>query len=328
MVAAPAELNERFCLAAFEDGGILLDLHGGGYYQVNATGAWLLERTLAEGIEAAAQAGAARWRVSAETTRADIEKMLSPQGELPGKPGHPQLSFEAEPGRIVLFWEGVPAIEASGVQPALRLLWPDASRAGAFVHMILPKAAALVGLDVVHASAVQVKDLVIAFSGVSGAGKSTTAGSVAAAGGLKLVEDILVLAPGDRAAIVLGAEERFVSWKARASAALQQGETAALTELRGMDHGNTMPIGAILFLDATRRAGDRFNLQRLSRPEAAVAALENAFVGSVTPAAWRRHLAAAMRVASQAKAYRITAPLGLDALRQAAGNLYSTISAS
>src|SRR5206468_12508877 len=108
-----------------------------------------------------------------------------------------------------------------------------------YVRSLAPKLLFLRGLTVLHASACAAAGQLVAFSGTSQAGKTTTARAFADAGAALVAEDLVVLAPGSaRPEVALEGEARVRAWASATAAALAGGARAAASrELAGAAEG-------------------------------------------------------------------------------------------
>jgi hypothetical protein len=229
--------------------------------------------------------------------------------------------------RIVL------TLDASGRR--LRLCVPAETLRFALVdylRAVTPKLLTLRGTTVLHASACLLPDGLCAFSGRSGAGKTTTAHAFRAAGCELIAEDLLVLAgDGDeRPRVLVDGERRAHAWARDAAARL----AAAPAEVLACDAvasaaapGPSHPLAAIWFVDAGRRRGDQLTRRRLTVIDGALALMANNFLGADDTPSWRRHVRDTLAIAARVSLWEATPPSGLDQLAAAARG-YATKTAS
>jgi hypothetical protein len=137
----------------------------------------------------------------------------------------------------------------------------------------LPVAALLQGLELFHASAVQVDGRVVAFSGASGAGKTTIAARLLLAGATFLADDVLALEregdvvvahPGP-ALINLREPNTFVDLDERARLGIELGRDEGGVRLRVRRKALAGPLHAIYLL-RRRTGGGGVRLKRLTPP--------------------------------------------------------------
>ena len=200
-----------------------------------------------------------------------------------------------------------------------------------YVRAVTPKLLHLRGVTVLHASACLLPEGLAAFSGNSGAGKTTTARAFAAAGARLISEDLVVLTPGSRTATVcVDGERRAHAWAAAAADALGNAFEAehdcdGLSEVSSP--GAEIPLAAIWFVDRSRRKGSALQQRPFTAIDGTLALLGNNFLGSDSPESWRRHVRETHAIASQLALWEVTMPDGLDRLAGAA-RAYATKTAS
>lgn len=315
-----------FALERFEEGGVLLHLHTGGCFRLNATAAEICADLLAgEGAEAIATKLAARFEIPRERARADVFATLRALEELPiRKEIEEPLRYDATgPAHRVLVGEE-PVLRIHPERAVIELFEPTASAQAIrdAVDGVVPKLLALRGLSTLHASAVREGEKVRAFSGPSGAGKTTTARLFAKRGRELVSEDLVVLRfEAGAPLVVLSAEARARAFSQRAKDAFERDPRAALdfSSLDELATGSTLPLESIWFLDASRREGAEIQLARLDRPDAVAALLGNLFLATMEPSDWQQALATLSKLAGKIEASAATMPAGLEALHAAIG---------
>lgn len=318
---------QRYALVNFDHDGLLLDLVSGNLFQLNESAALVWTNSLEGASETTiAEKLAQRFALSLAVAREDVARALAldPDGPALDERDGPYL-YERSPGGYLLSRDGVPllqveddgsTIRSADREPAARRDWPM------ILQAIAPKLMALRGHFVLHASAVLLGRSIIAFSGRSGAGKTTTARAVAKAGAQLVGEDKLVLRRvEDRIEGVIDCERRIFEWATGAAPDLSAGRAARCDGLDAAAGGESRPIGALGFLDVARRSGSALDAAPLGRAQATRALFGNSFHGSDRPEVWRRHLEAAAGAAVGFPTFEITAPSGLAALESAAGEL-------
>jgi hypothetical protein len=327
----PDAFADRYVLARFAAGGVVVDLETGNYFRVDAPAAEVCEvlRTTAD-PDAAANEVAARLdlpRAHAATMLADTRAALAaaPARGTPAGPYH----FHPQPGGYGLWHAGRCVLTVGGDDAEIRVSpGEDAERSPRlefYVRALAPKLMYQRGLSVLHASACAIGHSVVAFAGPSGAGKTTTARAFAAAGARSLAEDLVVLKAGaPRASVVLDGEARVHDWARQTAAALAAGAArVSSAALATMADGAATPIDAVLFVDETRRAGTELAVQPLSGPDGLLALMANDFLGGSSRAEWRRFFATALEIASATELGALTAPRGLGSLEAAAARYMS-----
>jgi hypothetical protein len=160
----------------------------------------------------------------------------------------------------------------------------------ALLGQVMPLAATLRGMELIHASAVSLGGRAYAFWGPSGAGKSSIAAHLIARGGVALTDDALALEatpfgvsahPGPRRANVFDAELRTMPGKGRA----RLGAAVAHLDKVQLD----LPIGKetprldTLYLLERHAGVEQFEIQELDGPDPTLL-LGTAFVPYVTDA--------------------------------------------
>jgi hypothetical protein len=173
-----------------------------------------------------------------------------------------------------------------------------------------------------HASAVRLGDAAVAFSGISGAGKTTTARAFVAAGAGFVCEDKLAIKLSDSGTYVAVDGEKLVAdWVSSAAGDLVRTGTAACSRLDFAATGTMVPLAEIGFLDVRRRSPGSHAGRSLSPLEVAGAVFRNAFYGSDVSKEWIRHLHVAAMIGRTVRGYELTLPDGLDRLAQTAAEL-------
>jgi hypothetical protein len=317
---------ERYALAATSDGGLLLDLESGGLFQLNATAAFVWRQFL-EGMEAEAIAAtiADRHGIEATRARADVAAALRP-GALPSPPAPEDYEFRRTSSGYLHLYLDRPELEVDAAGTELAALTPAFERRPRRIRnglrALVPKLMSLRGHTIFHASAVLVRGRLLAFSGRSGAGKTTTARALAAQGATLVSEDkLLTRADAGGAIAWRDAEAHIEAWVSQATRALLVEGRVSCTGLDEAARGEELPVAEIGFLDIVPRQGGEMITRQLDTKEAAAASFCGMFLGTALAAAWRRQLAAAVAFASGVSGYAVTMPDSLDLLQGAAETL-------
>jgi hypothetical protein len=330
--APPDVRPERFVLATFADGAVLLDLDSGVAFALNATAAFVWERRLGkrddESVEAVEAALAARFGLAQEQARADVAATLALPATHAFPPPPGDFWYERDGAGYRFSFRGKPVLEIAGDGAGVRALAP-LTPAEAALHLLAvsPKLLALRGATVLHAGAVLGDDgRVVAFSGPSGAGKTSAARAFVAAGLGAVSEDKLIVRAGDGGgapvAMVSG-EARIAAWVSRLGAELvaaPPGTFCAAGDLAEAAAARpALPVAEILLVDAARRAGDDITRAPPLGPARTAAALfPQIFYGSDTRDAWQLQLDAIAALARAVPVSLATMPDGLDRLPAAA----------
>jgi len=315
------KLAERHVLVETAGGALMLDLASGALLELNESGKVIWQLALAGESEAAIAATlAARHSLELDTARAHVRDTL--KASVDGAPEVPQSAFnyERRGAEYVFEFRGEPvfAVDDRGERISLR-----GEPAGASLQYLLqavaPKLLALRGQAVLHASAVALGGSAIAFSGMSGAGKTSTARALAAAGARIICEDKLLIQIAEgRTLVAPFAERAVIEWVASTIVDLRASKSSTCAGLDLAVQGELMPLGELGFLDAQRRTPGSFVARALSETEAAGTVFRNAFYGSDSDRDWIRHLSTAVHVARTVDGYALTVPDGLDRLAEAA----------
>jgi hypothetical protein len=332
----PDDFRERFALAAFSDGGVVVDLATGSYSRLNATGASMLASLAAANTTAAAIADiASRYHIPPALCAehlAELARALAREG-LRQEPADPFRYRPAADGGYDLWHGSRIALHVDSMGKALRTVTPFAElplKLFDYVSGIAPKLLFLRGATVLHGSSCIRHGALLGICGKSRAGKTTTARTFARHGSRLISEDLLVMSPdlADPGVFVDG-EKRVKEWSLRATVALEAsawGESAAIEPLLDAMSGPTVPLASLWFLDAARR-GERMAMRRLDRSQALTMVMANQFLGASGHENWRRHLQSSCALAGSISAFELDLPNGLDRLDDSIRR-YATNSAS
>jgi hypothetical protein len=314
---------ERYALTPLGDGGLLLDLEEGGLFELNRTAFFIWRRFIeGDGAEAIAAMVAARHGIDVERARADVAAALKP-GALPPPPAPEDYQFHRTEAGYVHLYRDRPtlALDASGDEVSVVAAASDRRprRLGNSLRALVPKILSLRGFTVLHASAVVANGRLLVFTGRSGAGKTTTARTLAERGAELVSEDKLIV-HAERAGAVAarGGEAHIESWLVQATLSLFTEGRFSCAGLDVAAGGERLPIAEIGFLDVACRQGDELVARRLGVQETATASFHAMFLGTALAAGWRRQLEAAASLAECVPGYAMTMPAGLTALGRAA----------
>ena len=217
-VSAELAFRDRLVFEPIGDEGLLIDLETGIYFRLNASAARACAalQDCASDTEAIARL-TGRLGMPVEHARALLQSI---RGQLavsraPAKTESP-FAYRRHDDGYALEENGTPIVWTDARGLALRLLLPPAAlhlELGRYVRAMAPKLLQLRGATVVHASACALPEGLIAIAGESGAGKTTTARALAAAGGELISEDLLVFArDGADGVIFEEGERRAHAW--------------------------------------------------------------------------------------------------------------------
>jgi hypothetical protein len=330
----PDSFRERFALAAFDDGGIVLDVTSGSYWRLNASAAIFCSAFESASTERDALfAVANRTRLPTavvETQWRTISGALGAPGTRGARVG--TLDYRATDGGAFDLFDGETRVMHVGADGGTVTLCAQLEggpfTAFDYLKALAPKVLSLKGHLVLHGSAVGRGSEGIAMCGVSGAGKTTTARCLARAGCTLLAEDLLVLDPAtERASLFRHGERAILRWCAEGKARLQApGTTFSTARLLDALSGETVGLDTIWFVDAQRR-GPHLRHAPISRSVALEQILSHAFLGTFNPDRWRQYLESTRRLTQDTRGFELWTPLGLEQL-EAAVQSYVTSSAS
>ncbi len=357
-VGVMLRVGRKLALVDDGSGGVLVDLDGGNFFRVNQGGlracVALLQAAPAHELEAEPRPQADDDRevtdvevnqdatgaiaeltargVTVELARREVEAVLAALQSAPPprlRAGALWLRPDAAGGWLL----------GSGGRACLRI---DVAPGGGRVRPVegvgqLDWAAALVwaaphllvlgGRAVLHASAVRLDERAFAWSGLSGAGKTTLARALVEAGAGLVAEDLVVLATpvaGQEGGVrvLVDGEARIRAWASeRAPTLAAGGEVDGASLLLAIEGVATVPLLRLGFVGApvTRIArAQRFVEAPMAVPEVVARLLENGFAELATRQVWWAVLDGAGRLAAEVTCSSVLVPEGLPGLAEAA----------
>jgi hypothetical protein len=319
---------ERYAIESFPDGGgVLVDLHTGGYFKLNAT-AVAVCAALGRGgtIDDAITELGKQMRIPPAEAR-DLVELVSKglSTEAAREEVFGTLTYESRSdGSSLLLEDGRPIFRVDGARSSLRFCATSKDLKVPiyfYLRSLMPKLLALLGVPVLHASACSVGDALLAFSGKSEAGKTTTALAFERAGYKLVSEDLLVLSLAGESPEVFVDGEPFARGWARAQAAVLEttpDNEIEFTALLAAPRGQTLRLDAVWFLAAARRRGDQIGLRSLSAGDGVLALLGSGFLAASTAQHWRDFLRRSRFIAERTALFEATMPSGLAQLESAA----------
>jgi hypothetical protein len=332
---APAAFASRYLLARYGSGGVVVDLESGNYYRVNRTAALVCDALSREPDRiAAATSIAADLRIDAREAESVLDEVVAGlngagrRGEIQGS-----YHFFPTPGGYELRHGAARVLELDADGSSVRIA-PGAPpttppQMELYVRALAPKLLFQNQISVLHASCCAlgaVGGRLVAFAGVSGAGKTTTVRAFRDAGATLISEDLVVLSP-DRtsAAVLTEGEQRIHAWADTIARRLLDHpdrplSTTALTQQAV--RGPTVRLHSILFIDRSRRDGTEFRDDPVEAPDALAELLRHDFLGDEV-GTWRRFFESAVALLDQIDARLFCAPARLDGLAAAAGRYIS-----
>jgi len=317
------QFRARYTLARYATGGVVVDLSSGNYYRVNRTAALVCDALLAG--DSPENRVASALGIPPREASALIAEVAAGLSEPPIRTTPPGAYhfFPAESGYVLRHGDQIVLeIDAAGDMISLPTSEPlrEVGLLEFYVRALAPKLLFQRGVTVLHASACLTEQgRLLAFAGLSGAGKTTTARAFAATGLQLISEDLLVFLPGELQPRVALDGEAFVhAWARRITAQLLQSDGKVRAgDLSPAFAGRTAPVDAILCLDRTRRAGERLSARPLDEPDALTALMTHAFLGAREADNWRRYLASTAALVTAIDVREATAPDGLERLAAA-----------
>jgi hypothetical protein len=181
----------------------------------------------------------------------------------------------------------------------------------------LPVAALVQGLELFHASAVQIGGRVVAFAGASGTGKTTVAARLLLAGATFVADDVLAL-ERERDAVIAHPGPALMNLRHTTPALFSHSEREQLGVELGRDQGGARvlvrrkaqarPLRALYLLDRRGRCTGSVHLRRLTPPSPAQL-LAAAFGSAMrTPERLVRRLDLSAHLAQHVPVFELTAP--------------------
>jgi hypothetical protein len=328
-VNGPADFGARYLVTRCPEGGVIVDLTTGNFFRVNESAALICQLLCEAGSPAEASSRIAR---ALGITDADAARVANDVVTGLGRPsirGVPQGSARFLDAGVDVdagweLWTGERRLLK--ITPDLRVRLPEPATppnvAALEVHLrtVAPKLLFGMGVTVVHASACIIGGELVAFAGLSGAGKTTTARAFAASGARLVSEDLVVLSPDAAGARVLLDAEPFVrDWAARTAGQLEIDPSLVVETraLEGVRRGTTMPLAKLLCVDRARRSGLTFSERPLNELEALCTLMEHNFLGAGDRRAAERFLASTLDLVRAVEVAELSCPNGLEALAEA-----------
>lgn len=322
----------RYAIEHFPDGtGVLVDLQTGSYYQLNGSAVAVCTSLATTATPDEAIPKISRDLAISESAATAAMLVVGTglaSGKIPQSPVGP-LCYLAGADRSAVFEEnGKPifSVEFQRSQVRLRALPSELSGPVAlYLQALVPKLLALLELPVLHASACQINGELRTFSGLSGAGKTTTARAFQSSGGRLLSEDLVVLTfPDGTPAMYEDAESIARTWARKVGTALEEEPDSPIdfAELRDVQQGPLLPLDSMWFVDVSRRRGVDLTLRRLTAREGVVSLLRDGMLASHQSDDWRKFLRRSRTIADRIRLSEATVPDGIERLEMAA-RIYS-----
>lgn len=322
--ATVGKFGERFAVECLEEGGVLVDLESGSYFALNRTAATICA-VLSEDLSIDETAGrlGERLGLSRSAALGAIDDVLREASRL-AKGDEPigPFSYRKEGKRYVLKEANRIILEVDAERNELSLSARPPFRFPMieYVRAVTPKLLALTGVTVLHAAACTLGERAIAFSGVSGAGKTTTVRAFVTGGAAPKSEDLVVMTEEESPSFYLQGETVAHEWARQTAAVFQAANERAVSfdSLRSAASGPQHRLDEVWFLDAERRRNETFERRPLRPLAGLLSLLRHAFCGVGTPEQWRRHVSRVRELSGGLISHEVIAPAGLEALDQAA----------
>jgi hypothetical protein len=271
----------------------------------------------------------ARYGVSREQALRDVTAALAPLPPVHLPRLETQLLYTPSEGGYLLSFNGTNVLAYDAEAKEVRLLEGGVSgEYGIYLRAVAPKITATSGVCVLHAAAIAGPEReVLAFVGLSGAGKTTTAKTFASTGFAMVCEDKLIWRTGPSdGEVVLNGEATINRWiEATVSQwAKERSRPCKTTSLKIEPTDATLPITRIFLLQCGRTARASIELAKLSPSLAARELFQHGFYGSSLDEDWEAQLKAVSQLARSARVYQATMPEGLPALSKAVRHYIET----
>lgn len=317
-------LNHRHAIQEFDDGAVLIDLDTGESLQLNLTAAFTY-RHMVRGapVDEIATLFAAQFGLAKDQALADVSHFMAspflPRVNEPEQRTSP-FRYIASDGVLAVVQDDTPLLYVDPSGRSLSLATAVTQTVRAAVAWAVPKLLILQGHPVLHASAVSINGRAIAFSGPSGAGKTTMARAFATAGAALLAEDFFVvrLDGAHRAIGITALEKGSNAWIDRALSGLGKGGRIVSDAIFTPEEGAVVPLTQLNFLDARRRTGKTLHRARIGPTAAAGGILRNLFWASVDEVGYRRGLNWATEISNSVECYKVTSPADVTGVLSAA----------
>jgi hypothetical protein len=317
----------RYALAEVGGGALMLDLLSGRTFALNESGtfiwrSWLSGRNAGE----IAVALASHYGLSAEHAKVDVDGALEVATQVDSRAARTDLHYARVDDQYVFWLRDARMLVVDGAGGYVTVGDHVADEKIPWLLQALsPKILALRGHTVLHAAAVELNGSVIAISGESGAGKTTTAHALADAGATLVAEDKLpILISGSQIGVSLVGERVIADWVSSAARELRQSHRADCSLLDRAFAERIVPLAEIGFIDIEHRTVTGGHLaQRLDPVAAAGEIFRGCFYGSDLAEHWNRHLRSAALIAETTSAFELKLPSGLDRLAGTAAQIVS-----
>ncbi len=261
-----------------------------------------------------------RYSLRPEQAHADVQLTLHPV-VAESKPATSEFRYEPDKDGYTFYYQGVPALHACADGSVLKRL-PSRGIPNAIlpslVRAIAPKLLALRGETVLHASAVRLESSAVAFSGVSGSGKTTTARAWASGGTLVCEDQMLLRIHADSVLVATEAEQIVGHWVRSAAAQLISDDEVRCDGLAEVKSSELVPLLEIGFINGDEDRTVDYHAVPLPRWRTAGLTFRNAFYGADRSSEWPIRLEIAASIGRLVTGFQIRLPQGLDRLLELA----------
>jgi hypothetical protein len=327
-----ARLREQVAVATFPDGGVLVHFRSGDIFQLDAATAvvWNALEGPEGRVDDAVDEVVAQLGMSATQALSFVQTTVERALKNDHSPPITPYRIEDDGALLSLWKDRRPLLLLDRRTSALALHHrPDPAQPceeddiTGLIRMFIPKILATRFPLTLHAAAIEIGGQAILFSGESGAGKTTTAQTLArelAATRISSEDIVLFSTVGAPSLIIDGAESIIWSWINDAGQAFRQSPLATVAIRRLLDalerHPHRIAVKKTIFLAASRRRGTSWVFRNLGPTEKLSALFLNSFLQSASPSVLRAHLQACRAVAAGSAAVEATAvPEGMSGLR-------------
>ncbi len=311
----------RVALVDVSPGGLLLNLASGGLFELNETATFIWRRVLsARSLATVSAELALRYDLDVATAALHVNEALRPLTETIAAPAT-DFRYSRDMDGYIFAFRGEPIFSIASSQAELDLVSATELPKTDICYLLralAPKLLALSGESVLHASAIEIEGRIVAFCGLSGAGKTTTARAFSQTGAKLISEDqLLISAQGDEIVVTTNGEKSLAAWVARTADELVLNRRARFEDLSSIANGAFVPLTEIGFLDRTRRSRGPYTAKALTSLATSGAVFRNTFYGSDADSDWTRQLEFAANVGRRVLGFDLNLPDDLLRLAEA-----------
>jgi hypothetical protein len=317
-----------YALTQLSDGrGVILNLRSGSYFKVNSAGCVIFnEWSKQTNLGLRARRIAAKLGVSEERATELFNSVLTAlTHEAPRHPPSDAFVYgQVSDGVYALIEDGRTIFSVHETDRIFRFHVGIGELRGpleGYVRALLPKLLSILGLRVIHAACCKTAKGTLAFTGKSGAGKTTTARAFERVGANLISEDLIVLRMLETAVDILPHGEPFArGWSSQWATTLKTrcNDPIDFTPLYEVQDLPGIRLDQLWFIGADQRRGQDFELTPLPPMDGLLELLSNGFLGSDHPRLWQTFLETSRAIAETATLFAAIMPEGLPQLQRAA----------